>query len=332
MARGETVRYSFDEFNRLVTTIRLGGRLRSVELSEGLLRLDRANRLVYESAAAGRQARTLTLDGTWSLTPDHALALALRGSGARGRDTLLLTGALERADARQLVFSLRRFGDEAGLPGTALAFTGRWQVDRRNRLTFFVEKARRAEDRLTLRAAWEVGRDHALVYRYRAEGAGSARQEQALRFDGAWDLPVAGRLVYQLEGSSRSVLSFAARLQQAAERGGRGAVRSEVGIRVDEGLVRRLVTLSGVWRISPNSSLALDVPYAGGRVQAIQFEGAYALTPRDRISVALQTGRRQPLGVSLMLSRALAPRAQGFLQLRADGQERAVLGGVEAKF
>ncbi len=330
MARSSAARYSFDEFNRLVTTVRDGGRLRSIELSEVLLRLDRANRLVAESAAAGPRSRTLTLDGAWSLAPGHALALTLRGGAGRQRDTLALTGALERADARQLVFALRRSGDEAGRPDTALALTGRWEADRRNRLTFLVARDRGVEDRLTLQGAWEVGRDHALLYRYRAGQAAGSGNEQVLRFDGAWELPAAGKLVYRLEGSSRSVFAFSARLEQAAVRGGRGFVRSEVGIRLDEGLVQRRVTLSGAWRIRPDRSIALEVPYADGRVQAIRFEGAYALTPRDRISVALQAGRRQPLGVHLTLSRALAANAQGFLQWRADGRERAVIGGVEA--
>ena len=326
-----TVHYRFDELNRLVTTVRDAGRLRTVEISEALLRIDQANRLVVEAGTGTRTARTLVLDGAWSLTPAHELALTLRRAADQERQTLVLAGALARAEAHQLGFELRTTEDAAP---QLLALSGRWQADRRNRLSFLAERARGRDDRLTLQGVWEIGPDHALLYRYRrVEAGGRQAEERVLRFAGAWDLDGQRRLVYRLERSGDSAFAFTAAIQQAAARGARGRLDAEVAIGVSgRAGGRRRITLSGAWRIRPDLSLALEVPYAGGRVQAIRFEGAYALGPRNRIAVALQTGDRRPLGVTLTLSRALAPSAQAFVQLRRDGDERAAIAGAQVRF
>ena len=327
-----SVRYGFDEYNRLVTTTRVGRRLTTAQISETLLRIDRANRLIVETAArGGERARTLILDGAWSLTPEHRLALTARRTAAHAQQTLALSGALAKAEAHQLVLSLRR-SDGAGGPADLLALSGRWQADRQNRLSFLVRRGQGAEDRLTLQGAWELGRDHALLYRYRQQAAGAPAREQVLRFDGAWDLPSPARLFYRLEGSDRSGFAFSARLRQAGWRRGRGTLEAEVRILGRGERARRRIVLAGAWSIRPDLSIAFEVPYAGGRAQAMTFEGAYAVTPRNRIAIGLQTRRREPLGLTLTVSRALAPHAQAFLELRRDGVERAAIGGVQVKF
>ena len=85
-------RYDFDERNRLVIaeTGRASDSIRPVRVLDGTLTVDRRNRLVYEAAASGDLAdpaapRTITLEGDWSLTPDHGLALAVRAGSSAGR-------------------------------------------------------------------------------------------------------------------------------------------------------------------------------------------------------------------------------------------------------
>ena len=333
-----TIRYALDDEHRLLIQERdrATGVLRSIRMVEGTLTIDRRNRLVYEAAVArstggGPDPRTIVLDGTWSLTPDHQLALTLRETDASERHTLTLNSAVTDASANTLMVSLRRSGRER--IAQQLALSGRWQADAHNRLTFLVAKADGDEDRLTLEGGWEVGRQHELRYRYQQHGLGRAREEKTISFDGSWDITRANRLMYRVSGSDDSTFEFRASLQRPSLLARDGRIVYQVGVGI-AGRRRRWqqVTLFGTWKLNRDLSVSFEVPYAGGRVQAIRFEGQARLSARDRIAVALQSSERRPLGLTITFTRDLAPDASMFLQLRRDVEERAAVAGVRVRW
>lgn len=339
--------YTVDAANRL--WVREAGpaeRLRPVRILEGAFAVDRRNRLRYLTEFASTSdadgspvPRVIDLDGTWSLTPRHTLVLTLRETRRHARQTLSLNAALLRADSRTLVFGLSRRAGEAGPPVQELRLSGRWEADARNRLAFLAERADGGADRLTLQGGWELGPHHALTYRYRRRAAGRSA-EQILSFEGAWDVTRANRLVYRLSGSRDSAFEFRASLQSPSLVAREGRLAYQVGIGVRGGRISRRVTLFGAWKLNRDLSVSFEVPYAGGRVQAIRFEGVASPGPRNQIAVALSTSparwggasRREPLGATVTFSRELIPDARLFLQLRRDAEERSVIGGVQVRF
>ena len=106
----------------------------------------------------------------------------------------------------------------------------------------------------------------------------------------------------------------------------------DVGIGWSRGVRRQRVVLTGAWKLGRDLSVSFEVPYAGGRVGAIRFEGAYAMTSRDRVAVALQNSRRQRLGLTVVFTRDILPDAKLFLRLQRDAEDTAVLGGVQVRF
>ncbi len=335
------VRYRLDELNRLIVSEReqARGRLQPVRILDGSLRTDPGNRLVYHVETTSppddpAAHQVFNFDGTWKLTRDHALALALHEGRRQARQTLYLKGALVNAEVNALVFALQRHQGEDLAAAQQLTLSGRWQADARNRLTFLARKAQGREDRLTLQGGWDVGPRHELLYRYRQRSTlRRRREEQTIGFAGAWDITSAGRLVYRLSGSTDSAFEFSAGLQSPSVVAREGRIVYDVGIGLSGGVVgRRRVTLVGAWKLHRDLSVSFEVPYADGRVQAIRFEGTYAFGSRNRIALSLQTSRREPLGLTVTFTRELFPDAELFLRLRQDAQERSALGGVTVRF
>ncbi len=331
------IRYAFDEINRLV--IDAPDALRPHQVLNGSVSLDVKNRLVYRvvsdpGAESGSGPHLITLEGTWTVTPDHQLALALHETDRIAKQTVYLRGALVDAQANALVFSLQgQHGDRA--PATQrLTLVGRWVADGNNRLTFLAQTADGAEDRLTLQGGWEVGPRHELVYRYQQRPARRRKPDQhTLVFQGSWDVLPTGRLAYRLEGSSDSVFAFQASLQSRSLLASEGRMAYEVGMAVRQGVRQhRRIVLFGTWKVNRDLSVEFQIPYANGRIESIQFEGSYTVNRAGRVSVALRRPQGQRLGITLTLTKPLAKDAELFLQIQQDDNEHAVMGGVRLRF
>jgi hypothetical protein len=311
-------------------------RLRRVRVAEGSVRVDRRNLLRYEVEAAEgrggvRPQHAVVLDGTWGLTRSHDLTLALHQAAGNGRETLYLRGALLKAEVHALIFTLQRSASEHVRMAQRLTLSGRWSVDARNRLSFLVDKGGGEEDRLVFQGGWEVGPHHEL--RYRMEPRRRGREAHVLAFDGAWDIAGSDRLVYRLSGAANAAFEFRAALQSRSLLAREGRIVYQVGIGLSQGrLERRRVALFGTWKLNRDLSVSFEVPYAGGRVQAIRFEGTAALSGRDHISVALSTRRGESLGITVTFTRDLVPDAGLFLRLRRDAEETSAIGGVQVRF
>ena len=333
-------RYLFDAFNRLVISERdePTGALRPRRVLEGRVSTDKGNRLTYEvESSSDRQGRpgpsTFNLDGTWKLTKRHELALTLHEAEEHVRQTVYLKGALVEAKANALIFALRRYGTEGVRTAGRLTLSGRWQADAKNRLTFLAERADGSEDRLTLQGGWDVGPHHELLYRYRQLDRRDHHEEHTLTFAGAWNVTQADRLVYQLAGSTNSAFEFKASLQSPSLLARDERIVYQIGIGLSGGKTQQQrVTLFGTWKLNRDLSVSFDMPYADGRVQAIHFEGTYAITAKDRIAVALQNSRREHLGVTVTFTKDLVPDTSLFLRLRKDAEESSVIGGVQIRF
>ena len=314
--------------------------LRTVRLAEGAVSVDRRNRLLYRASSRhpsdGHPAQTMVLEGAWQLTRDRELAFAVHAADdpPAAPRTLYLKGAIVEAKADALVFALRQREDEELRTAQRITLSGRWRADDKNRLTFLVERGDGTEDRLTLEGGWEMSEHHEVRYRFRQRLPGTTRrQEHILTFEGAWDVTSTDRLVYRLSGSDRSAFEFRAALQSPSLLAKDGRLVYQVGIGLSGGKTQqRRVTLFGTWKLNRDASIAFEVPYGDGRVQAIRFEGTLAPTARDRLTISLQTHRREPLGLTVTFTRDLVPDARLFLRLRKDAEERSVIGGVQVRF
>jgi len=333
-----TVRYELDALNRLILhDPRDAAQPRRVV--EGDLRIDEANRLVYRVRHTpqmdGREpAQDYVFDGEWRLTGDHRLALAIREREEDRRQTLVLNGALVEARDNALGISLTQRGLDGEPVAQRLSLSGRWQADPRNRLAFLLNKAQGDPDRLVFDGAWTVDDHHELRYEYR-QRATSRREAvtHTLTFAGSWDVAEASRLVYRLDADSRSAFAFQAAVQSRSLNARDGTLVYQIGIRLSGGrTVNRRVTLFGIWKLNRDVSVAFEVPYADGRLEALTFTGSVTVKDRNTIAVALSDRRGEPLAVSVTFTRQFLDDAELFVRLQRSAEDTAVFGGVRVRF
>ncbi len=334
------VRYEFDEKNRLIVSEPAppSGRLRLVRVLSGSMTTDRGNRLVYEASAPAAHAVTapphqIVLDGRWRLGPDHALLLVLSEGETGRRGVLRLRGELARADAHAVVFSVRQEGPEGTSESRQIALTGRWQADPRNRLAFLVQKADGSEDRLTLQGAWEIGKRHELVYQYRRLADRSTKALRTVRFSGWWDVLGPHRLAYRLEADGRSGFEFRVGIESPSLHAKEGRLAYQAGIRLagSRTVVTR-IALFGKWKLGRDLAVEFEIPYADGRRRAIRFAGTVAMAQRNRLSIDLASRWHEPLGMTVLFTRALTDDAAVMLRMRKEGRDVEALAGVRVRF
>ena len=335
------VRYWFDEDNHLVVEPQDGpaDRLRPVRVVEGVVTTDSTNRLVYRveaAAAAGGdpRPRRYELDGNWALTPRHELQLTLHGAEQERRQRLYLNGAIVDATAHALTFALDRREQDGRRTVQRLSLQGRWQADRRNRLTFLVDKADGSVDRLTFQGAWTVNRRQTLRYQYRRRiGRRLERTVHTVRWAGVWDITRANRLVYRVDGSTDSTFDFQVSLQRPSLRAQEGRVVYQVGIGLSGQRTRiQQVAVFGQWKLHRDLSVSFEVPYADGRRGTIRFGATYAFSRQREVTVELLDAHRRPLGISVTFSQRWREDAQWFMQLGKAGEGVEALGGVHVRF
>lgn len=292
--------------------------------------VDPLNRLLMRQSSLGAEPRhQLAVDGTWLLSPAHEVVFAAHATQRTPQQRYYFKGGLA-AGAHALTVALDRTEHAQQRRAQHLTLTGRWQVDAHNRLAFLARKADGSEDRLTLQGAWALGVHHELLYRYGRQQRGRrTRAIQALQFDGVWDIPGPGQLAYRLTGTSDQPLLFRAALRHRVVLASQRALSFELG--AERGL-RQTLTFFGAWKWQRDLTLSFEMPSAGGRVQALRFEGTVVRAGRNRVSLALATRRREALGLTLTLTRPLRRDAELFVRLQRDAQEASLLGGVHVRF
>lgn len=293
----------------------------------GTFRTDSKNRLIYslQPASPAKDPSQVALEGAWRLKSDQELQFVFKSTRKSGFETLVFKGALAAAGANQLSFA---FAEDKS---QTLTLSGRWMADSRNRLAFAVEKANGAEDRLTLRGAWEIGPHHEL--RYQTVSGRGKQKESFLVFEGAWQVSSSNQLVYKLSGSSESVFAFQASLVRSLVMAGDGELAYDVGIGLSSTKTRKQrISLFGSWKLNRGLSVSFEVPYANGRVESLRFEGVASVSPQDRIAVALSTSRREKLGLTVVFTKDLFRDTQLFLRLKRDAGESSVVGGLRVRF
>jgi len=332
----QKVRCEIDPYNRLV----INGFGRKSDLTkfrkvlDGRFKTDDNNSLSYhvkeplsDDDGVPRQIR---LKGEWSLTDDHQLRLTLDKSA---RDTfgdqITLQGEILDVDRNSLLFAVTTATKEGTRSTYVLDLAGSWKADENNRLSFHVRKEGGRYDILTFTGAWEINKDHQIVYQYeKARLMRKKRETHTLTFKGYWDIKEALRVSYLLSKGTDSVFDF----QTSAGVFKEGHIKYELGIGLADRVkpVRRTVTLSGKWNLKKDVGLVFEIEYENGKAHAIVFGADAALTDRDTVSVKLKSELdNKDIGASLELSRnLLIGDGEAFLRVLASRRESAIYAGA----
>lgn len=336
------IKYELDPHNRLV--IQKRGKKSHLKrfrrVLDGRFKIGSNNTLIYhvkspvKGVTQGRKApHQVKLRGRWSLTKSHDLRLTLNKWRRQvPGDILTLRGEIVGVDSSALIFAVTTKTKEETPSTRVLRLEGRWQADRKNRLTFRVIKGIDKYDTLTLDGIWEIDKNHRIAYRYLKR---QVKQKESVRktikFNGFWDIRERYRLRYRLDLKGGSFFDF----RTSAGIIDKNLIRYEVGIGVSDKMrpVKRVVTLFGRWKIGKGIGLLFEIDYEKGRARAITFGAEAKLTQKERVEFKLKNSFGEDLGMELTLSRRLLEGdGETFLKLLKSDRESALHAGAALRW
>jgi len=214
----ERISYEVDPFNRLVVSAsgEKGGLEEFRQVLDGQFKVDEDNNLSYHVKTPLAEDENIPhqvmISGGWSLTDNHELRLTLdEESRETFGDQLTLQGQILDVGRSSLIFSMTTRTDAGGQTTYILNLQGFWRADENNRLSFYVRRQTDRPDILTFSSAWEINRNHQIVYRYaKADLIRKKREIHELLFKGHWDIKKKLRISYLVDGSSDSEFDFKA--------------------------------------------------------------------------------------------------------------------------
>ncbi|MFH0763604.1 MAG: hypothetical protein V1927_01200 [Candidatus Omnitrophota bacterium] len=331
----QKTRYEIDPYNRLIID-RTGagsGLTKFRQALDGRFKTGQ-NNLSYHVKAPLSYGENIPnqvrLKGDWSLTDDHCLRLTLDKSERLtfgGRITL--EGEILEVDHSSLLFAVTTISKENTRSAYILNLAGSWKADKFNRLSFHARREKGGCDILTLNGAWEVNKNHEIIYQYeKADLITKKKRTHTLTFKGHWDISEKGRVSYLLGGGTGSLFDFKASAGVFKE----DYIKYEVGI----GLTNRVrpltktVILYGKWSLTKDACLVFEIQYDDRRAGKIVFGADAKLTDRGTVSFRLKSGMtNDDMGVELKLGRDI-PQLGGeaFLRALRSRRESAVYAGA----
>lgn len=332
----QKIRYEIDPHNRIV--VAGSGEANDLpkfrKVLDGKFRIDENNNLSYHiKAPVSRNENIphqLKLKGEWSLTDNHELRLTLDKWGRTTfGDQITLQGEILDVNENSLLFAVTTTTKEKTQSTYVLNLGGSWKADEFNRLSFHVKKEKGAHDILTFTGAWELNKDHRIIYQYeKARLLRKKTEIHTLIFKGYWEILEKARIFYVLSKASDSAFEFKTSAGIFKE----DYIKYElsVGLSGKPKPVTRTLTLSGRWNLKKDVGLIFEIEYEDKKQKAIIFGADAKLTDNDTILFRLKNNvENKDIGVSLELSRKiLKGDGEAFLRALASRRESAIYAGA----
>jgi len=327
----EKIKYEFDPYNRLTAT---NSSLRGMrQVIDGQFKTSGNNALFYsiKSPLPGylKSSHQIKLKGTWSLTKEHQLRLALEKSARQSfGEEIILQGEIIDARENALVFAINSRTKDGKLSVYSLTLNGVWATDEYNRISFRIEKEDGDSDILLFEGAWKVNGNYQIVYSFRKENLiRKSKQLHALIFKGQWQIGDKTRLSYSLEANSLSRFEFCASAGIFKDK----YIKYELGLTLAarKNPVKRTITFNGKWKLKKNVGLVFEIERQGSKTKSFVFGAQARLVRNSAVSFSLRNSSDKPIGAQLELSREIfSGDGQAFLRLLQLRQESAIVAGV----
>jgi hypothetical protein len=210
-----------------------------------------------------------------------------------------------------------------------LKLKGTWRANPYNELVFEASGRKGKPEKFTFKGAWKLNKNQHIEYK-------TENNRDTLTFKGHWKILSDKKLVYILEGSSKSKFEFKAQFESASMHPKKGAIRYRIGIgarRRSRISPHKLLILYGEWKFSRNLGLLFNIDYGYNRIQAISLGAVVTFSP-NKIELALRNEFGKPIGITLTLTRKLfkSLNAKAYLRLTHRRQEKAIESGITIPF
>ncbi len=271
-----------------------------------------------------------TIKGHWQLSPDHEIHYKAKDAD----EEIKLRGILLAVEPGSLVVGATVRQEDQRVVTGIFKLTGTWKADADNTILFEVERESGRNDVLTFGGAWEIGKNHEILYHCQSQTLKTkTKQVQTLVFKGFWDISQKHRLVFYIGGDTSSALRFRGAFQTKSILAQTGQIRYQLGLEVCGKKKDLSIVLFGKWKLSKALGLSFEIEYENGQKRSILFGGEYRLDRDRRIVVSLKNIDGRSLGSEIVFTREFFGQdAEMFLRLCRCLEETKIEGGIKLRF
>ena len=313
----EKIQYEVDPQNRLV--LKKSGQRSKVakfrKVLDGRFAIDENNALSYHVNAPAdlENPKTIKLSGAWVLDQNHNLNLVLDQSNQQtDGKKLTIQGEWVDVSDNQLLFAVTTKESASRLRTYLLNFSGRWYADEHNQLSFEIEQEEGPSSRLTFTGTWEIDRNNSITYIFKNFSSKREQKEvNAFTFKGRWDITRKDRISYVLNQTLGSQFDFNVGWGRMTAEG----LRYEVSIGATP--AKKALVLLGKWQVNKNGDLSLELVCEDGKPKSIEFGCSYDFDRDTGLSFKLSNNLGEDLGLELKLTKRLA-KDKGEIFLKGD--------------
>ncbi|MBD3296937.1 MAG: hypothetical protein GF392_06165, partial [Candidatus Omnitrophica bacterium] len=310
---------SVDRYNRIIFREYISGR----DVVRG--KKSAGYRAVTETGIKARGLRNITVEGRWSLTPEHDLRFKVSGSAPDGMPrTLLFRGDIKEAGGSFLTFRVRESETGSG----TISLKGGWRADSNNRLVFDVTGKKGIKGYLRFQGGWKVGPRNEIIYTYTKRRHGKeVKSGNKLVIKGYWKLG-SKRLSYHVSGSGSSVFSFRASLVSEKLKASDGLIRYTVGVRYRTRRAwserRQVVSIYGRWKARGGVTVGFEA-FAGDTGKVSVFRVEKMVRSGGRVTVLIRLYRERALSLKLICDKKISDNAELFFAFEKMADQYSVM-------
>ena len=331
-------RYSTDENNRLVIT---QGKNRL--MPDGRFVLDTGNRLTYyvDESPAWRKLHAVPakfdFEGEWKLDLNHDFVLKLHKKGDYANNsTLVLQGAILAFEGNRIALEVKSSDKDGKTHFQILQFSGVWQADRSNRLSFVLQK-KKEPDIIFFEGAWEINRNQLITYSYQRKDLKTGnKNSHTLVFQGFWQISDENRIRYIMRGALNSFFDFRVQAESPTLYPHQNKIRYRIGVGIKgrKPSSEKIVILYGEWKFSRQAGISFEMDYGDGKVERLEFGAEVYTGKNNEITLSLVNRRKEPVGISITITHKFLKDNDGeaFVRLRQLCSSPAVEAGVRIPF
>lgn len=324
------IRYEVDPHNRLIVSDlgrkSLVSRYRTV--LDGRFKIGKNNSLIYHAkiSSPAKGLQQIKLKGKWSLNKKHDLEFSLNRWGQQiAGNKLTLKGKFINLKAREIAFAVMTKEKDGKRSIYTLRLSGRWKVDKNNRLSFDVAQDRKV-DALQFQGSWKL-KNNTIIYSYRKQGKGTGPgSTQSLAILGYWDIKEKYRLRYILKKKTSVYFDFRTSLGVPVKRGNRSGIKFELGAGGAYGKKpqRQTIIIFGKWKIDKQRRILFEVRYNKNESKRIEFAGRVKFNKDYTLEMDLKNLENRKLGIKVKLSRRILDAGEAFLSLSNFKAEKRI--------
>ncbi|MBD3379684.1 MAG: hypothetical protein GF408_04395 [Candidatus Omnitrophica bacterium] len=295
------------------------------------IKTDKDNRLILEHATR------FVLEGAWSLSDDHALGFKVRSSDSYlAGKKLIFHGEVENVKGDSLRFRIRKSEPLLGVRSGTIELKGKWHADKDNVICFSAARSSGRYDVLRFRGIWEAGKNNELTYKYDKTWMKTGDKEvHTFVFAGFWEFEK-HKLIYRIERSDESVLSFRATLASRRIGPSDNAIKYRVGViykyRNTVRTKRKTVSLYGKWYFTRDFRVGFRLEYSGRRKREAVFDIERFIGRGASFKVSVKGEDGKPMGLEVEFRKVFPDDIELFMALSHAGEESRIEGGVKVKF